>query len=339
MNGAQNESLSGPIDSASVPFVRAVALALFCACGVTDPQVLRSSATVRGAVSVPDGLSGDAWLFLYAPGRGLPNEPAVPEAVTAVSANRLSSGYVFGEVAANPYRLFGILDIGQDFRADIDVLAQPTRGDRVGQGVEFNLQPGRPLELDCQVSARVERDPPAFRVENVDGPVVALDATQAGPTVLNVVADSVGQFSSAGFPIGLVDEDGDGTPDDRDGDRVPDLSLLFFLRWLPAPGQNPSGEDIVVPLVPNPAPLLSSLGGDVRARLMVDRLTLVVVPQAQVLEVRGSRRTLRAFGAPGTGEYELVVLSGDGQFWRLPNQLGPTIESQAVRFRFERARP
>jgi hypothetical protein len=39
------------------------------------------------------------------------------------------------------------------------------------------------------------------------------------------------------------------------------------------------------------------------------------------------------------GEYELIVLTGTGQFWRLPNQLGPELTSQAVRFRFERAAP
>lgn len=317
---------------------------LATACGPTDPQVLRPVATVQGALATPEGVTGDAWLFLYRPGEGPPAEPAIPVFVSAVSADRLAQTgrYVFGEVSANPWRLWGLLDVDGNFRGDVDVLAQPTAGDRTGDGVEFNLQPGRALELDYAVPTLVTFEPPAFRVENASEPVFALD-TGAGVmlTTLNLVADPVGRLepTKTGFSIGLVDVDGDGRPDDLDGDRVPDLTFTAFLRWLPLPGQNPAGTEIIVPLLLNPAPFLSNLGGNVRLRLLVDRLSLTVLPQAQEVLRRVGRQELQNFGAPPVGEYELIVLTGTGQFWRLPNQLGPEVPTQALRFRFERAAP
>lgn len=323
---------------------RSTALCLFAlGCGVTDPQTLRPVATVEGALETPEGLTGDAWLFLYRPGEGPPGEPAAPVFVTAVSADRLARThrYVFGEAQANPWRLWGLFDVDQDFRGDVDVLAQPTAGDRIGDGVEFNLQPGRPFVLDYALTRPVPVEPPAFHVENATGDAFALDTGGLMLTTLTLVADPLGRFDpqKTGFTIGLVDEDGDGRPDDRDGDRVPDLTFTALLRWLPRPGQHPDGTDVVVPLVLNAAPFLGRLGGDVSLRLLVDRLSLTVLPQAQELLRRGGRRELRTFGPPPIGEYELVVLGGSGQFWRLPNQLGLTLASQALRFRFERASP
>ncbi len=317
------------------------ALALGCACGPTDPQVLKAVATLQGTLERPPGVLGDAWLFLSSPTQGPLGEPAVPIAATAVSAGQLerSSRYVFGEVRANPYRLFGVLDVDQDLRVDVDVLAQPTAGDRVGAGVELNLQPGRPVELDYAFPTLVTTEPPAFRVENATDTTFALDATQGGLTTLNLVAAPLGRFdpSRHGFPVGLVDEDGDGLPDDRDGDRVPDLTLQALLRWRPAPGQHPAGTDVVVPLLIDPTSLLTTLQGNVRLTLLLERLSVTVVPQAQEVVRRAGRREFRSFGAPPAGDYELVVLTGTGQFWRMPNQLAPTEETQRLRLRFDRA--
>ena len=47
---------------------------------------LKLASEVEGALSVPEGLTGDAWLFLYRPTEGPPGEPAFPVFVTAVSA-------------------------------------------------------------------------------------------------------------------------------------------------------------------------------------------------------------------------------------------------------------
>lgn len=310
------------------------------ACGPTDPQILRPVASIQGGVSRPQGVGGDAWLFLYRPGQGPPVEPGVPIHLTAVSASRLeqTGRYVFGEVSANPWRLWGFLDVDQSFRGDVDVLAQPTAGDRLMAALEFNLQPGRTFEQDVAFEQLVRFEPPAFRVENASSEVFPLDAEGLTPTLLNLAADRLERFDAArsGFPIGLIDDDGDGRPDDRDGDRVPDLSLSAFLRWQPRPGQHPAGTDVIVPLVLNPAPLLAQLGGDVRLTLLVDRLSFTVIPQAQEVLRKPGRRELSTFGPAPVGEYELIVVAGGGQFWRVPNQLGPSLSSQALRFRFER---
>lgn len=316
-------------------------MAALAGCGPLDPERLRASAIVQGAIVRPDGVTGDAWVFLYAPSAGPPAEPAQPLVATAVSAAQLerTSRYVFGEVRANPYRLWGFIDVDQDFRGDVDVLAQPTAGDRTSVGLELNVQPGRPLEVDVEASALVEFEPPACRVET-DPELVPLDGTAAGPAAFTLVADRLGRFDERqGFPVGLVDEDGDGRPDDRDGDRVPDLSLLTVLRWLPRAGENAEGGDVVVPLIVNPAPLLSNLGDDVGRVLLLDRLTVFVAPRAQRVTRVAGRRVLEDFGPPPDGEYELLVVAGTGQFWRLPNQLAGAVDGQGVRFRFERARP
>lgn len=291
-------------------------------------------------MAAPDGVGGDAWLFLYEPGSGPPSEPGLPVYVTAVGAARLEAThrYVFGEVQANPWRLWGFLDVDQSFRGEIDVLAQPTAGDRLADAQELNLQPRERSEANVSFGGLVRFDPPAFRVENASSEVFGLDAEGITPSLLSLVADPLGRLepTKTGFSIGLLDVDGDGRPDDLDGDRVPDLSLTAFLRWLPKPGQHPDGTDVVVPLVLNPAPLLAQLSGDVRTRLLVDRLSFTVVPQAQELLRKPGRRELRLFGPAPVGDYELIVLQGGGQFWRIPNGLGPQLPSQALRFRFER---
>jgi hypothetical protein len=39
------------------------------------------------------------------------------------------------------------------------------------------------------------------------------------------------------------------------------------------------------------------------------------------------------------GDYELVALSGNGQFWRVPNQLAGVHPSQGLRFHVDRMSP
>ncbi|MEW5737694.1 MAG: hypothetical protein AB1938_02145 [Myxococcota bacterium] len=310
------------------------------ACGPTEENPLSRTGPVTGAFTAPDGLTGDAWLFLYRPGEGPPGPPSIPVTATAVSALRLPTDprYVFGQVPANPYRLWGFLDVDQDFDPSFDVLAQPTAGDRTGEGVELQVQPGRGATSDYRAATHVEHEPPAFILEGVTTDVV-LDDLEGATTPLTLVADPLGRFDRARtvFPIGLIDADNDGRPDDLDGDQAPDLSLQLFLRWLPLPGQLSPDATVIVPLAFDPSPILRTLNGQLGVEVTLTRLQAFLVPAAQQL-TRGAdgRQQVTPFGQPPGGAYELIVLSAGGQYWRLPNSLGADTPSQAVRLHFDR---
>ncbi|MBS1151332.1 MAG: hypothetical protein H6Q89_3030 [Myxococcaceae bacterium] len=310
--------------------------------GVEEGGPLSKAARVQGQI---EGAGGDGWLFLYPPGQGFPGAPAVPKYLSAASAARRLSGddsYVFAQVAPNPYRLWAFVDVDGNFDPNVDVLAQPGAGDRVSQGHELNLQPGKTHFEPVQADLLVATEPPAFRLEGVAGEVV-LDAQPSSTTVLTLVADDVGKRldgKKIGFPIGLVDADHDGRPDDANNDSVPDLSLQVVLRFVPRPGQVMAGATVVVPVILNPAPFLTALNGSVTAVVVVDRIQGYVLPQAQQLvSSPGKPDQITPLGAPLPGEYELVALAAGGQYWRIPNGLRGVLPEQGVRFHFDRVAP
>lgn len=318
----------------------ALGVLLLAACTPSEDAPLARTGPVTGTFTTVDGVTGDAWLFLYRPGEGPPGAPAEPLAATAISAQRLAGDprFVFGQVPADPYRLFGFLDVDSNFDPTVDVLAQPGAGDRTGPGVELQVQPGRGAAQDYRADVLVEREPPAFVLEGVATDVV-LDELPGTTTPLTLVSDPLGRFDRARttFPVGLVDSNGDGRPDDGDGDGVPDLSLQLFLRWRPRPGQLPAGATVIVPLVFDPSPILRTLNGQLGAVATVQRLQAFVLPAAQQLAVdEAGRPAVTPFGAPPAGDYELITLTATGQFWRLPNALAGEAPSQGVRLHFDR---
>lgn len=315
-----------------------------CACaGVEEGTTLSKVARVQGVV---DGPAGDAWLFLYRSGEGFPGLPAVPKYLSAVSSGRRSEGggdFVFAQVAPDPYRLWAFLDVDGNFDPQIDVLAQPGAGDRVASGIEFNLQPGKSQFESVSLNQLVPMEPPAFSLEGVVGQEITLDAQPNSTTALTLLASTAGKRLDArriGFPIGLVDANKDGVPDDANHDGVPDLSLQLFLRFLPLPGQVRADATLIVPVVINPAPFLAALNGSLTEQVVVDRLQGYVVPQAQeLLAVPGKPVQITPMGQPPAGEYELVVLAAGGQYWRMPNGLKGVLPEQGVRFHFDRVAP
>ena len=305
----------------------------FVGCEPTEPEVLSRLATVEGQLDTIEGVGGSAYLFLYRPNEGPPTGPGVPAFVTAISGARLKTDprFVFSNVKPNPWSLYGLLDTTGHFDPNIDVLSQPSAGDRVGDAVPINVQPGRGLRIDYSARSLVIAEPPAFHLEGA-GADVTLNLVNA-MTPLTLVADSMEIFDSkkTHFRLGLVDVNRDGRPD-VGSDGVPVLSLTVFLHWLPRPGQAAAGTNVVVPTVYNPAPFLNTLNGSLGAVVAVQTLQVFPLPQAQVLSVdeKGVSRA-DVYGAPPFGDYELVAVMPGGQFWRVPNQLGPTIASQAVR--------
>ncbi len=322
----------------------ALSLFLFSLTGCvsfTEGENLSKLAPLEAGVTVPQGLGGNAWAFLYSPGEGPPGTPAVPLYASAVSAGRLPTDprAVFAPVAPNPYRLWGLLDVDLNFDPTVDVLAQPGAGDRVGQGVELNLQPGKTAQAQLDLSQLVLWEPPAFHLEGVTGDL-QLDANPNAILTLTLTADDLGRFDPkrGGFHLGLADANHDGKPDDANGDGIPDLNLTAVLRLKPLPGQLPADTQLVVPLAIDPTPFLSQLNGDVSLTVAADRLQAVVIAQAEeLIQPPGKAQQIKPVGPPLPGDYELVLLVAGGQFWRLPNQLGASVASQAVRLHFDRA--
>jgi hypothetical protein len=303
----------------------------------SEPQVLDRNGVVQGPITA--GAAGDAWVFLYRPGEGPPGAPAVPGAVTAVSAKRLETDprYVIANVKPNAWRLFGLIDVDSDFDGTVDVLSQPSAGDRVSTPVDFQSQPGRGAIVPLEISTPIFTEPPAFSFEGEADNDVVLDPALDAITPLTLVADAVGQFDpkKVGFTFGLVDADGDQRPDDVNGDGTPDLSLQLFLRWLPRPGQVEEGTTVIVPLVFDPSPFIRTLEGRLDTTVTAGRLQVVMVPQAQALGPGADGGTgIQPWGAPPAGDYELVALAAGGQFWRIPNQL--PLRSQNARLHIDR---
>lgn len=303
----------------------------------TEPDPLSRRGAITGPITTTG--QGDAWVFLYRPGEGPPGAPAAPQFLSAVSAKRLETDprYVIADVAPNAWRLFGLLDVDGDFDGTVDVLSQPTAGDRVSEPVEFHSQPGRGAVVPLALDRVVFTEPPAFSLEGEADQDVLLDPALDALKVLTLVADPVGRFEpqKVGFTFGLLDEDGDLRPDDADGDGTPDLSLRLFLRWLPRPGQVPPGTTVIVPLVFDPSPFLRTLEGRLDTTVTAKRLQVVMVPQATALGAApDGGGEPRPFGAPPAGDYELVALAAGGQFWRLPNQLPGA--GQGARFHVDR---
>ena len=313
-------------------------LLLIAACTEpTEPEHLDRSGVVQGPITTT--ASGDAWVFLYDPAEGPPGPPAQPRAVTAVSAKRLQSDprYVIANVKPNAYRLFGILDVDSDFDGTVDVLSQPTAGDRVSAPVDLQSQPGRGAIVPLEIDTPVFTEPPAFSLEGQLDDDVVLDFALDAITPLTLLADDVGHFDpkKVGFTFGLLDANGDMRPDDVDGDGTPDLSLQIFLRWLPRPGQLEANTTVIVPLVFDPSPFLRTLEGRLGITVTASRLQVVMVPLAQALGPgEDGGVTLRQYGAPPAGDYELVALAAGGQFWRIPNQL--VLKSQNLRLHIDR---
>jgi hypothetical protein len=314
---------------------------ILCSCaGMTEGSVSRNAQVI--ATPELHGFTGDVWGLLYAPKQGFPGTPAAPKQATAASAIRVEQGdahLVFAEVPPNLYRLWAFLDVDGNFDPQFDVLAQPGAGDRVGEGVEINVQPGKTQTFGVDITEAISDEPPAFHLEGEPTEVV-LGETPAIPTPVTLVTDTLGgRFDKArtGFRVGLVDEDQNGVPDDLDGDGAPDLWPRAFMLWEPKPGQADADTQVVLPMIFNPGPFLTELSGDLNRSLVVDRLQFGVLNQGQSIttDANGKVTTQLVTSAP-TGAYQLVLYTRTGQYWRIPNDLAADDPNQGVSFHVDR---
>jgi hypothetical protein len=306
---------------------------------------------VEGRVELAGPARGNAYLFLFAPDEAPPENRGEPRYVAAVPEVRLAAGdarFRFSEVGPDVYRLWGFLDANGDADLTVDVLAQPGAGDWVPESsVELNAQPGQVLPADLVLPRRVRRPLPSFQVvEQGDGGVVSLTDSATAIVSFTVKSEGFGVLrgDEPRFFVRLADANGDGTPDDVNGDGVVDLWPQFFLNFVPKPGQSVPLDSrgrparVIVPLLPNATPFLTSLQGDVGQEVAAELLQLFVIPLAQAItEEPGRGRVVTTLGAVPVGEYELWAVNEEGGFWFVPNDLGrrsgEPLPSQALRFR------
>jgi hypothetical protein len=308
-------------------------------------EPLSKDGQIEGNLELPAGTRGDGLVFLYGAGQGPPLRQAVPVLATGVSDVRIEAGdtaYVLSQVPPNPYRLWGFLDVDRSFQPAIDVLAQPGVGDRVAAGVDLNLEPAQDLVVDLPISTIETLEPPAFHLSGVSPGDTLQIPDQVSLTTFTLVADDLGLLTpgKVAFAVSLPDAgDPNAAPDPL---GVPTLYPQVFLRFVPKPGQtvpqDASGnpDDVIVPLVFDPAPYLPSLALDGAKPVLVSTLAAAVVPQAEAISYSSTGKpTVTALPAVPVGDYELWVLAKSGQFWRLPNDLATDagVASQNIHFR------
>jgi hypothetical protein len=132
------------------------------------------------------------------------------------------------------------------------------------------------------------------------------------------------------FVYGSVDADGDGKLDDDNHDGTPDVFPEVVLQRIAQDDDGPEFKDgdgkplqIVIPTTvqPDPAGRSETLG----TRQVVNGLYVLIAPVAAVVlpaDATGRVRTRQLPSLP-VGPYQITVLTGEGQYWQLPNGLGP----------------
>lgn len=377
-----------------------VSLALLLGCEApvvfpgADKRQNTRSGRIEGQVIVNTTARGKVVLFLYDAARPPPPQgTGRPLTFTVLSrehvfgaalegdAGPFSAPFAFSLVAPGRYLVRGFVDADDDFVPWYGATADTTAGDVGGAAVDPVTRAARVVEvdtdeagqpvpvLDVPVSfsdaARVPLDRPVFSV--VGG---ALNVSLMGsPKVIELqatpISEGVAQFPGPAFLVRFLDDDGDGVPDDRNGDGVPEVwprvvvrkiqdegsplidendldkngvvdeTGLNYQRAAPQ-GQEPAPDAVVLAagfdVSEYAAQLVDEMGRVKATPLPVAKLKLVLQPRAFDAAVPSQPALLASVPS---GRYAITVIQLTGQTWRVPNELGlevpglPFVESQA----------
>ncbi|HEX8440680.1 hypothetical protein [Archangium sp.] len=291
--------------------------------------------------------------------------------------------FTFSLVAPGRYLLRGFIDTdtcragaqpchGPDFIPWYSVTGEPNAGDVGGAAVDAITRAPRVVEVATDpdgvlqattgvtvsfsdsVSTVPER--PAFQVVGE----ARFDPT-AGPKRLELkplqVREGVVDLRSPVFLVRYVDEDGNGVPDDANGDGQPDLWPRVVLRKLvDGPGLadendldrngllDAEGVDyprldgssdglpdqvvLAAGLAPDPTLMDALRKPDGTPRMepvAVPSLGVLVLPRA--LDARNPRAPAQLQSVP-RGRYALTLVQFTGQTWRVPNELSPLLATE-----------
>ena len=277
--------------------------------------------------------------------------------------------------------LTGLIDRDKDFDIFYSVTNQVTAGDlaitattlQVPEAVEgqTDMDPITGISLRAETVVPLER--PAFEV--VPGvldssPVVMSLGASPGSTPTKFleiqttdIASSIVDVESPLFTLVLeADHDGNGWPDDLNGDTVPDVKwprvLLFRLDPDDPLGLTRADPPVVLPGVVLPLDkddafdftdnyvLRAQAGGlpyDGASVMPVPRLHVAVPPLVVTDLATSATAPIEQVLAEGTevaGDYQVLVMNSTGQVWQLPNELAEDgMEAQGVSFRVEAPTP
>ena len=326
---------------------------------------------IAGSIRLDDGSEepgGPAILFRFdcaAPppptGAGAPVDFVV---VPEESFEGGSAPFIFPLVPANSCHIIGgFVDRDRDFHYAYSVTSQASAGDlsvsavvsEVGEAVEGSewIEPVTDLLLRAETSVPLER--PAFEPVDLQGgepaaPTLYLDAEgqSLGDVLFQLRSHEVrSNLVDVEAPVFTVvfapDGDGDGLPDDLNGDTLPDIlwPKVVIRRLDPSDGTNQRLSDPLVQLAAVALPLnpldpedaesdlltqATSLGVpiDGESILPATRLTVLVpglvVTSLEPLEL-APLEEIAASGVEVIGRYQLLVMNSTGQTWSLPNEL------------------
>lgn len=276
--------------------------------------------------------------------------------------------FVFPQVPpATCATLTGFVDRDRDFDPFVSVANQVTAGDLAISQVtvatdaldpdEDTLAPVADVRLRAETSVPLDR--PAFVARGVDGELGATVALGPAPgttgnTLLTLTATSVSSDAvTAEDPrftlVFAPDADGNGWPDDHNGDGLPDVvwPRVLFVSADPSDASGLTQDDpptvlpgVVLPLNPaNAVDLdtnfvltqrLAGLPFDGAAVLPVGQLTVVLPPL--VVTDLDTATTAAIEGVEDVlGDYQIVVMNSSGQTWTVPNELAEAEASQGAR--------
>ncbi|MCP4871481.1 MAG: hypothetical protein GY898_22450 [Proteobacteria bacterium] len=277
--------------------------------------------------------------------------------------------------------LGGFIDRDRNFHYAFAVTGQPTQDDvtmgfvtvLTGSADGDWIEPITDVELEAETVETHDR--PSFALPNEaagDDDDSAAEADPIWPSLeldhdaeelqrnfLDINTASVtSSLVEAEAPIFKVilgtDEDGNGTPDDDNGDGLPDVDwprvLLFRLDPDNPTKLTESDPRVVMPAVVLPynpfAPLdednnlldqAELLGVPLDGETVILRETLkLVIPDLVIVQseplILAPIEEIIASGTEVTGEYRFLVMNPNGQLWYTPNELAAEVELQSATF-------
>ncbi len=363
-----------------------------------DARQNQKASRIEGTVVVQSRARGNAVVLLYDAARPPPPAgTGRPISFDVIPSARLfqdglgdpnrsgpfTAPFNFSLVAPGNYLVQGFIDhdecltnapgcVPPDFIPWYSVTAEPNRGDVGGAAVDAvtrlprvipvgttteRLNPVTDVVVSYSDLAAVPVDRPSFAVagDPLFSPGTTTKVLELSPTAIN---DGLIHQRQPVFLAKYIDEDGNGVPDDANGDGVGDFWPKVVVRKLKdAPpfliDENDEDQNGIVDATgpdyprydgtldgrPDIVVLAAGLDPSLILPALTDamgrpRLDAVPVPKLRlVIQMRAFDASNPAAPTPlanvPQGRYALIVMQLTGQTWRVPNELQPVVANAA----------